>query len=461
MDIEQRLTNEFQRTAQGSAVVDGPTVDEMGEVIDKRRSRNRYGGVGVVALLASAILIGSIVTGGDSSSSIIAGEGDAQVSSEAMDDETPSAVAPDAGTGESEVEEASADGAADDPAEEDTADRTTAVDDGTEVLDLANAPALLDIAQRSLQVDGGDVDVERRQSAVELAASSGVLVVPTDDGYMGLATRFGSSISSLAISSSNGLDWEELAVSGIPSGATASQLVEYDGTFVALFEAYDANAQQRRTYVGTSTDMADWELTQLPGQPFATALAVGEAGVVVLGDNEEPDIWFGPLGGPYPRTARLAATAVSGITMLDDEILVAGRSAEGATIFRSADGVDWVGEALSSLDIPGTPAVTVSEGTIILANADGNENVSLVSTDAGQTWDQVNASGQEMAVSENTLGMLSSDGTAVAIADDDSFVQADIGVEEGDRLSLLAAGDDEVVLLQATESGATWIVASR
>ena len=66
-------------------------------------------------------------------------------------------------------------------------------------------------------------------------------------------------------------------------------------------------------------------------------------------------------------------------------------------------------------------------------------------------------------MNSSTLGFLgfSNSGAAVAIADENTFGTAEIDVAAPDRLSLIAAGDDEIVLLQATENGATWIVASR
>ena len=236
------------------------------------------------------------------------------------------------------------------------------------------------------------------------------------------------------------------------------------GHAVALFESFDP-ASGRSTFVGVSNDLTSWELSApLSGEPFATDLAVGDGGVIVLGDNSAPDVWVGPIGGPYERTARLAAAAVTGVTTLDDGFLVAGRSTEGATLFRSVDGVEWTGTALSAPSVPGaTPVVSVDGGAVVLSNADGGGTVSLISTDGGQPWDQLSADAQSVSVSTSTLGFLgfSNSGAAVAIADDTSFATAEIEVAAPDRLSLIAAGDDEIVLLQATESGATWIVASR
>ena len=116
---------------------------------------------------------------------------------------------------------------------------------------------------RLLEADATPADIESRTSAVELAAGSGVLVVPTSDGsYGGLATRFGSDTTAIGIASQNGLDWVEIGLVGVPEGATASQLAEYEGAFVALFESFDSDVGERSVFVGTSDDLATWELSE-------------------------------------------------------------------------------------------------------------------------------------------------------------------------------------------------------
>ena len=465
MNLEQRLRSELERSGRDTTVVDAPSIDELATVANQRRSRNRVVGVGAGVVLAGGLLFGAVTAAQSSESSleVAAEESDAAEATAAAETEG-GQVAPDEevdvvadesdAVGETEVEESEA------AVTEDNADA-----DAASTASTSQAAPTLDGVDRSLQVDTGEVEVETRSSAVALAASSGVLVASDGDGgYAGLATRFGGSTSTIGLSSSNGLDWTEVELSGIPAGATASQLTEHNGSYVALFEAFDP-ATGRSTYVGVSEDLASWELSApLAGEPFATGLAVGDGGVIVLGDNSAPDVWVGPIGGPYERTARLAATAVTGVTTLGDEFLVAGRSADGATLFRSADGVEWTGAALRAPSVPGAvPVVSVDGGAVILSNADGGGNVSLISTDGGETWNQLSADAQSVSVNSSTLGMLglSTGGAVVAIADDDTFATAEIDVEAPDRLSLIAAGDDEIVLLQATESGANWIVASR
>ncbi len=471
MNLEQRLRSELERSGRDATVVDAPSIDELATVANQRRTRNRIAGAGVGAVLAGGLLFGAISTAQSGESSLeVAAEADSEAAEVAASENGGGQVAPDeevaGGADETEVVDDADE--VDNEAEDDDLD-AAAADDGDDsdsalATSAANA-APLDGISGSFQVDNGQVEVETRSSAVSLAAGSGVLVVSDGaGGYGGLATRFGASTSTIGLASNNGLDWTEVELSGIPAGATASQLTEHDGTYVALFESFDADAG-RATFVGISEDLASWELSApLAGAPFATGLAVGDGGVIVLGDNSAPDVWVGPIGGPYERTARLAALAVTGVTTVGDEFLVAGRSGEGATLFSSADGVEWTGAALSAPSVPGaTPVVSVDGGAVILSNADGGGNVSLISTDAGESWEQLNADAQSVSVSSDTLGFLgfSSGGAAVAIADDETFAAAEIDVEAPDRLSLIAAGDDEIVLLQATETGANWIVASR
>lgn len=477
MDLEQRLRSELDRSGRNAAVSSAPPIEELAAVARTRHQRNRLMGAVAALAIIGVIGIGAIVStqGGGSSLEVAAGGADQAVdsadeSAAEVDDDQPveaqqsAAEAESAETVEDAVDAAQALNAGpEEGSDEDELTGDASVSVTSSSVDTSAAEIVG--VSRSLQVDQSSVEVERRSSAVALAAGSGVLVVPDGaGGYGGLATRFGSQTSVIGLSSGNGLDWTEVALSGVPDGATPSLLVDHDGVFVALFESFDSETG-RATFVGTSSDLATWDVsTPLSGDPFATGLAVGDAGVIILGDNSAPDVWIGPIGGPYERTARLAATAVTGVTTLGNEFLVAGRSSQGATLFRSSDGIEWTGAALSSPSVPGSaPIVSVDGGAIILSNVATGGNVSLISTDGGETWSQLNADSDGVSVSSSTLGLLSvsSNGAAVAIADDESFAAARIDVEAPDRLSLVAAGNDEVVLLQATETGANWIVASR
>ncbi len=465
MDLEQRLRSELERAGRDAHVSSARPIDEIAAVANTRHQRNRMlGAVGAFALVAAVGFVALVSTRGAETSLEVANS-DAAPAVERVDEavESPSTdtAIDDASTASAESDATDAAPVDSDAGNDDTELATNVQAQPGNDQEAAEIPGV----SRSLQVDQSPVDVQTRSSAVALAAGSGVLVAPDGaGGYGGLATRFGSETSIIGLSSGNGLDWVEVELSGVPAGATASLLVEYDGTFVALFESFDPSTG-RSTFVGTSTDLTAWDVSApLEGDPFATGVAVGDAGVIVLGDDTAPDVWVGPIGGPYERTARLGAVSVSGVTTLGDEFLVAGRSNRGATLFRSRNGVDWTGAVLSSPSLPGSdPVVSVDGGTIVLSNVASGGDVSLVSTNGGQTWSQLNADSDGVAVNSSTLGLLSisSTGAAVAIADDDSFAAAQIDVEAPDRLSLVAAGNDEVVLVQATESGVNWIVASR
>jgi len=210
----------------------------------------------------------------------------------------------------------------------DSADATSAAAAATPTTEEVDVVAAFGAAL--LESDNTTMTVEKRESAVGLASGSGVLVVPTSNGYVGLAAAFGNQTTAIGISSNNGLDWESAVLNGVPAGATASVLHEYTGTYVAMFERFNAETSTRETYVATSADAVTWEATLIPGgQVFATDMAVGSNGVVVIGDNDDPAIWAGPIGGPYQRTTSLAATALTGVTTVDEQFLVAGRTLDG------------------------------------------------------------------------------------------------------------------------------------
>ena len=133
-------------------------------------------------------------------------------------------------------------------------------------------------------------------------------------------------------------------------------------------------------------------------------------------------------------------------------------------LFRSPNGTDWTAAALSSPALPGTtPVVLVDEGTIVLSNATNGGNIGLVSIDGGVTWEQIGLTPQSVSVNSDTLGVLSlsNEETTVAISDFESTVISEIEIASTGRISLVAAGDDEIVLIETTESGVNWIVASR
>ena len=67
-----------------------------------------------------------------------------------------------------------------------------------------------------------------------------------------------------------------------------------------------------------------------------------------------------------------------------------------------------------------------------------------------------------MSASASTVGFLGdAAGPVVSVADDETFSAVQLDVSAPDRLGLVSAGVDEMVMVQTTETGTTWIVVSR
>lgn len=478
MNLEDRLRAELDRSGRSTNVGAAPSVDDLASVASGRQQRNRMMGAGGAMLTVGAIAIGAFAYTQQGSSTVeVASAGDdvaEVVESEAVpaesdpvptandepitesDDALPEVVADSAAT-----ETAPADGAAaavETEATEAVRERASAaeVEVAEDEVDLVAA-----FGAAQLQVDDTAMTVETQESAVGLASGSGVLLVPADGGYVGLAVAFGNDTTAIGISSNNGLDWSSSVLTGVPAGATASALRQHNGTYVALFERFNADTGLRQTFVGTSADAVAWDAVALQGEVYATDLAVGANGVLVVGDNDDPSVWSGPIGGPYARSARLDTLMVNGVTAVDGEFVVAGRTGDGLALFTSTDGAEWTTVGL------GTNAqgmtVSVSNGTVTLRSVDGGTADTLISSDAGQTWSALPAAANRgVSASQSTLGFLGdSPGAVVAMADADSFSTAELDVAAPDRLALVATGTNELVMVQTTETGTTWIVVSR
>ena len=167
MKLEDRLRSELGRSGGNTTVVTAPSIEELSAAADGRRLRNRVlCGCGALALVAAVILGVGLASDSSTSSVDVAASED---ESEQVED---SATTEDA----EEVAE---------PVDENVAAIAPEDSQLTEDSDLADVGRLL-------EADATPADIESRTSAVELAAGSGVLVVPTSDGsYGGLATRFG------------------------------------------------------------------------------------------------------------------------------------------------------------------------------------------------------------------------------------------------------------------------------
>ena len=473
MNIEDRLRAELERTGRTTTVGAAPSVDDLASIADGRHKRNRIAGIGAGVLVAGGVFIGALtyVQSSDSTTEV-ASEGAAtesvevadpstdgdDVNSEEENDDSANAIEPAAETATAEEETTTLE--APEVVGDDADD---AVDDSVAAIDDDEIDLVAEFGAAQLQADDIEMTVETRESAVGLGSGSGVLVLPSANGYVGLGVAFGNETTAIGISSPNGLDWSSSVLAGVPAGATASVLREHAGTYVALFERFNAESGIKEFSIGTSPDAVAWELSSplLGAEVFATDLAVGASGVIVIGDNDAPEVWTGPIGGPYERGSRLDATLVSGVTTVDAQFVVAGRNTEGLALFVSTNGVDWTAKALGTNNDGMT--VSVNNGTVTLRSVEGGVADTLISSDAGETWSALAASANRgVSASASTVGFLGeTSGAVVTIADADSFSTADLDVAAPDRLALVAAGSNEIVMAQTTESGTTWIVVTR
>ncbi len=478
MNLEDRLRAELDRSGRSTKVGVAPGIDELASVADGRRQRNRRLGAGGTVVLGGAVIFGALLSTVNNDPSIVDVAADAPVAvdaaaaEEALADVGVSPASADAAVS-ADVADVDVDAAVEEkvgtaPAEDvETLQTLEEADDpSTQSAEAVEAPAAVEspLAQGAAQLQAeGELNVQKRESAVELASASGVLVENDGaGGYVGLAVAFGDSTTPLSLSSPNGLDWTSADLVGVPNGASASVLREYNGTYVALFERFDANAGVKQFLIGTSADTVTWDVSApLPGgEVFATDMAVGSGGVIVIGDNQSPDVWAGPLGGPYTRTGRLDARALSGVTTVDGQFVVAGRSSTGSALFTSSDATAWVTIGLGE---GAGPVLSANDGTVMMRSLD--DSSTLISNDAGATWSALPAStSRGVTVSNSTMGFLGGDasGAVVAVADEETFSSAALDVAAPDRLALVAAGNNEIVMVQTTESGGTtWIVAQR
>jgi hypothetical protein len=493
MNLEDRVRAELDRSGRTTKVGVAPSIDELATVANDRRHRNRVLGASGAVVLSSGILFGVFFASQPDTSVVDVANGDMSVEDAAVEEATAPLDIADEDVVDSD---AANDGApvadevdpvpGDDPGKEPPVAVVKDAEETNEgVLDAGAPPDAGDAATETdvepdpaplaygsaLQDDGESVSVQKRQSAVGLASGSGVLVVADGNGgYLGLGLAFGDSTTALSLASPNGLDWSSTGLIGVPSDASASVLREHNGTYVALFERFEASSGVKRFLIGTSTDMVTWEVSApLAGsEVHATDLAVGSPGVIVIGDDLSPQVWSGPIGGPYVSTGRLDAVMLNGVTTVDDRFVVAGRSRDlGTALFFSTDATEWGVRALGSVQGGDTQAVSANGGTVVLRDRNDRTADTLISSDAGETWSSLaSPSGRGVSVSASTMGFLGVDGAnganaVVSVAGGETFSSTRIDVAAPDRLSLVAAGNGEVVLVQTTETGTTWIVASR
>ncbi len=468
--LEDRLRAELSRSGGAADVSAAPSIDALHDVAEARRQRNSVMVMGSGVMCVAVLLFGAfLATRTDDVTEVVAADDDA--AAEVVDGAASASATADAVT-----DGAALDGAIDSVSEDSSsaAGASMASESGIDTDVVASDDADVDtdstpVVALELQVDESPMDVETRESAVAFAGGSGVLLVADDTGgYKALASRFeAAGAAPIGLESSNGLDWSEVEVDGVPAGATATLLESYDGTHVGLFSK--SNGAGNDVYVGTSTDLFTWTLSDpLAGsEVFAQHLAVGPGGVLVLGDDFDKAVWAGPIGGPYVAQPALDQLGgIVGVTVVDDEFVVVGRSGGDLMVLRSADGSEFTEMVLSSPGEPGAnQMVRVVDGTIVLSSiTDEAGAATFISSDAGLTWTALEL-GQVSSVgaSASTRGFLSGSdaGATMTFADDSTVATATIDVAAPDRLELLAVGTDEAVMLATTEDGLTWITVQR
>lgn len=446
MNLEQRVRDELVRTAP-TTVPEAPTLATLRDVVGRRRRRNRIltglAGAAVVVVVAAAVVVErsdspvAVVTAGDDTEQ----QADSAEPADQADRADGSDTAEDGG--------ATADAAAIDS----SSGETSAAENSTAGLQASTEP----------------VNVETRASAVEFSGGSGVFVVPTDDGYAGLASRFGAGgVEMIGLESGDGLGWTEVELTGVPAGATATHLRQFDGSHVALFSRFDPDEQRTVVTVSTSADLVEWKtVAVLPDDVVATDIAVGPAGLLILGDGRAPAVWAGPVTGPVERVGAIDdASTVAGLVAIDEGFVAAGTSGGDPFLFESADGTEWRPIAVSGL--AGDDAVielAVDDGVITIAGG-GDQAWMAASSDGGQTWsrselvratvDSVAARGRSMSF----LGTSPLGAPTVTMSDGSTWSSTELDVAPGDRVELLSAGNP-TILLAAGEDGLTWLVASR
>lgn len=449
MSLEQRLRAELDRAAP-TALPPAPALAELHETVSGRRRRNRWLASVAAAVVAVGVAGGLLANRAEPSSDVIAA---APGSAESSSADT--GVTVDQGAPAIVEETAESDGAGDQLSDEDVTSAIEAEEGITTLLRAATTP----------------VTLETRASAVEFAGGSGVFVVATEDGYGGIAGRFGGAegVTAIGLQSENGLDWVEVALSGVPAGASATHLREFDGTYVALFSQFDSANQRNVVTLSTSTDLETWTSgAALAGDDVVVSdFAVGPAGVVMVGTGRAPAVWAGPATGPFVQVGSIdTAATVAGVVAIDDGFVAAGTADGQPMLFETSDGAMWNPVAMSGLaDDDAVVEVAVADGVILIAGG-GERAWTASSADGGQTWsrseldrslvDTVAMRGRSVSF----LGSSSLGAPTVTLTDGTTWSSAELDVVGGDRVELLIAGE-RTVLLAAGEDGLTWMVASR
>lgn len=466
--LEDRLRGELARKGQHAKITTAPSVDALAGVAANRHRRNRVGGLAAASALV-AVLFGAALVASQTgqTSAVVAAEGEGQASdAPSVIEEEPSAeggVAP-ADLDLAPVDEAPGDATQDEAAE-------AGADDAQGVEAEAG-----EFATRALQADATPAVVESRSSAVAFFGSSGVLITQTGGGFGGIATRFvDSGAETLGLASSNGLDWEEVAIAGIPEGATPVSLETFEGTHVAVFERNVLG--ERSAWVGTSSDLVNWDLSDPLEGDFVVAqqLLVGPNGVVILGDIEEPDVWSGPIGGPYEAREQLPTDSSGPASVIDGEFVVLGFDADvfERTLLSSTDGITWAVEPFVD---PGPEAqpldqvAAIDRGQVVLALPGPEGTTGFISRDFGNSYEPIEHGagignlqvvGDFIDDGENIAFFGGEDLFTIVLASGEQVTVAELPqVDSVRRANLVSVDDEQVVVVVETEAGLDWVVVS-
>lgn len=415
--LEDRLRSELAREGGAVNVSAAPGVDALEAVASGRRRRNRFTGTAAIITMVAGLFVAAlfasqpgqvsdVIVSGSEASGSADSAGASLGTEESGTDAVATTVAPEVvPDDQAAVEQESP--ADDSEVQAERGNSSESVDPGAE-------GSSVDEVATALQAASNSADVEIRESAVDFAGGSGVFVESTGSGFAGLATRFGTAGSEvIGIASSNGLDWTEVDLGGLPDGAAPVALESFAGTYVAQFEGFVNGA--RSTWIATSTDLINWQASDPLQGDFVVVqrLLVGANGVVLLGDDVEPDVWSGPIGGPYVRQEQLPTRRIGPASVIDGQFVVLGADADSGTevIFRSSDGVTWTSEPAEDETIP-------------------------------------------TGLSASSEAFLSADGEVVSVADV-------LGLEGPGRFSVVNVDTERALVLVDTENGLTWVAIQR
>lgn len=465
--LEDRLRGELARKGQHAKITTAPSVDALAGVAANRHRRNRVGGLAAASVLV-AVLFGAALVASQTgqTSAVVAAEGEGQAS------DAPSVIEETSPPEDDVVEPLEPAPVDEAPADAVQAEAVEAEADDAQGVEAEAGES----ATRALQADATPAVVETRSSAVAFFGSSGVLITQTGGGFGGIATRFvDSGAEILGLASSNGLDWEEVAIAGIPEGATPVSLETFEGTHVAVFERNVLG--ERSAWVGTSSDLVNWDLSDPLEGDFVVAeqLLVGPNGVVILGDIEEPDVWSGPIGGPYEAREQLPSDGTGPASVIDGEFVVLGFDAGvfERTVLRSTDGITWTVEPFVD---PGPEAqpldqvAAIDRGQVVLALPGPEGTTGFISRDFGNSYEPIEHGagignlqvvGDFIDDGENIAFFGGEDLFTIVLASGEQVTVAELPqVDSVRRANLVSVDDEQVVVLVETEAGLDWVVVS-